>query len=190
MLVGRNKAGLEEPAAAVAALSPSTKVLSLTADLTKEADVQALFNEAVQAFGTVDVVVHAAGSIAGGPVGDLEPSTWFSDYEVNVKGSYILVHYYLKAVSEGTFIFLGTLGSSFTFPGMSAYSGSKMALLKLAEYIDAGELHSSSLSLCSKAHTAIIREAKLASFYGASWYRRGHRLKSWNGGRITHPVCS
>lgn len=75
--------------------------------------------------------------MVGGPVGDLEPNVWFSDFEVNVKGTYILAHYYLKAVESGTLIMIGTLGASFTAPGMSAYSGSKMAMLKLAEYLDA-----------------------------------------------------
>lgn len=130
---------LEEPTTAVNSISPSTKVLALTADLTKEADVEAVFQQAVNAFGTVDVVLHAAGSFAGGPVGDIEPNAWFNDYEVNVKGSYTLAYYYLKSVASGsgTFIILGTLGASFTAPGMSSYSGSKMALLKLAEYLDA-----------------------------------------------------
>jgi NAD(P)-dependent dehydrogenase (short-subunit alcohol dehydrogenase family) len=137
VLVGRNKTLLEEPASAVRTISAATEVLSLTADLNKEAEVEALFKQAIDAFGTIDVVVHAAGSLAAGPVGDLEPSTWFHDFEVNVKGSYILVHYYLKAVESGTLIIIGTLGASFTAPGMSAYSGSKMALLKLAEYLDA-----------------------------------------------------
>ncbi|KAI4942641.1 hypothetical protein J4E91_009810 [Alternaria rosae] len=131
VLVGRNKDLLAEPASAIASLSPETKVLSVTADLTDEAEVQSLFKKATDAFGTVNVVVHAAGSMVGGPVGDLEPNAWFNDYE------YILAHYYLKAVESGTLILLNTLGSSFTVPGMSAYSGSKMALLKLAEYLDA-----------------------------------------------------
>jgi len=75
--------------------------------------------------------------MVGGPVGDLEPNVWFSDFEVNVKGTYILAHYYLKSVESGTLVMVGTLGASFTAPGMSAYSGSKMAMLKLAEYLDA-----------------------------------------------------
>jgi NAD(P)-dependent dehydrogenase (short-subunit alcohol dehydrogenase family) len=75
--------------------------------------------------------------MADGPVGDMEPDAWFRDFEVNVKGSYILAHEYLKVVSSGTFIFLGTLGVSLTMPGMSPYSGSKLAALKLAEFLDA-----------------------------------------------------
>ncbi|KAG9201516.1 hypothetical protein G6514_005714 [Epicoccum nigrum] len=139
VLVRRKKELLEEPTTAVNSISPSTKVLALIADLTKEADVEAVLQQAVNAFGTVDVVLHAAGSFAGGPVGDIEPNAWFNDYEVNVKGSYTLAYYYLKSLASGsgTYITLGTLGASFTAPGMSSYSGSKMALLKLAGYLDA-----------------------------------------------------
>ncbi|KAF2203381.1 NAD(P)-binding protein [Delitschia confertaspora ATCC 74209] len=136
-LVGQKKELLEEPIQAIKAISSSTQVLALTADITSESDVEALFKQVSEAFGVIDVVVHTAGSMVGGPVGDLPPNEWFRDFEVNVKGSYILAHYYLKLGQSGTLIILGTLGASFTVPGMSAYSGSKMALLKLAEYLDA-----------------------------------------------------
>ncbi|KAJ4365033.1 hypothetical protein N0V83_008649 [Neocucurbitaria cava] len=136
-LIGRNKDLLAEPSQAVESINLSTKVLALTTDLTSETEVKAMFRQVVDAFGTVDVVVHAAGAMAGGPVGDLDPHAWFQGYEVNVKGSYILVHEYLKVVPNGTIIFLGTLGASLTVPGMSSYSGSKLALLKLAEFLDA-----------------------------------------------------
>ena len=129
---------LEEPEAAIKQLSPKTQVLSVTANILNEEDVESLFKKATDAFGTIDVVTHAAGSMFGGPVGDASPELWFKDYEVNVKGTYILVHYYLKTVTSGTFIVLGTIGASFTSSGLSAYSGSKLAMQKLVEYLDAG----------------------------------------------------
>lgn len=141
MLVGRGQEQLVEPASAVKSISPSTQVLSLMADLISEADVERMFAEAAKTFGSIDVVVHAAGSTTTGVVGETEPQTWFKDYEVNVKATYNVVHHYLKRTEAGTIIFLGTLGASFTFPGMSAYSGSKLALMKLAEFLDAERLN-------------------------------------------------
>ena len=135
--MGRNKALLDEPASAVKSISPSTQVEAFTADLTSNSDVEELFKQVIDALGKIDVLVHAAGSTTTGVVGDLKPDVWFKDYELNVKGSYILVHHYLRSFTTGTVIFLSTLGASFTFPGMSAYSGSKLALIKLAEYLDA-----------------------------------------------------
>lgn len=48
-----------------------------------------------------------------------------------------MVHRYLKVFQGRHHHLLGTLGASFTFPDMSAYSGSKLALMKLAEFLDA-----------------------------------------------------
>lgn len=138
VLVGRNKELLNEPVSAVKAISPSTQVLALTADLTSTSDIGELFKQAIVSFGAINVVVHAAGgTTTGGVVGDLEPDAWFRDYELNVKASYNVVHEYLQFSTAGTIIFLGTLGASFTFPGRSSYSGSKLALMKLAEFLDA-----------------------------------------------------
>lgn len=77
--------------------------------------------------------------MVGGPAGDLLPRTWFDDQEVNVQASYILTHYYLKALGSVTIMLVSTPGASFTTPEMKAYLGSRMALLKLTEYLNAGE---------------------------------------------------
>lgn len=58
--------------------------------------------------------------------------------EVNLKGSYILAHYFIATCGgTGTIINLVSMGASFTVPGISAYSGSKLAVIKLDEYLDA-----------------------------------------------------
>lgn len=137
VLAGRNEDLLDEPASAVKSISPSTEVLALTADLTSTSDVERLFEKVIDSLGGIDVIVHAAGGTTAGVVGDLDPDAWFKDYELNVKASYIVVHHYLKSCKAGTLIFLGTLGASFTFPRLSSYSGSKLALMKLAEFLDA-----------------------------------------------------
>ncbi|KAF3005830.1 hypothetical protein E8E13_008512 [Curvularia kusanoi] len=65
VLVGRNKSLLEEPANAVISLSPATKVFSVSADLTREADVEALFRQAFDAFDTIHFILYAAESLTG-----------------------------------------------------------------------------------------------------------------------------
>lgn len=73
VLAGRNKALLDEPAAATKAISPLTEVLALTGDLTSKSEVERFFAQVVNALGAIDVLVHAAGSTTSGVVGDLEP---------------------------------------------------------------------------------------------------------------------
>ena len=53
-----------------------------------------------------------------------------------------MCHYFIKATGgKGTIINAVSLGASFLFPGMSSYSISKLAMIKLGEYLDLGERH-------------------------------------------------
>ncbi|THZ60937.1 NAD(P)-binding protein [Aureobasidium pullulans] len=148
ILVGRKASLLQEPAGAISSINKDVKVLTVTADLTSEADVEELFSQAKTTFGKVDVVVNTAGTMTGGPVGDMIPqqccplpldeSDTDVKLEVNVKGTYTLTHHYLKTFgSSGTLINLVSLGASMTAPGISSYSTSKLAVIKLSEYLDA-----------------------------------------------------
>ncbi|THY10096.1 NAD(P)-binding protein [Aureobasidium pullulans] len=138
ILVGRKAAQLQEPAEAIASINKKVKVLIVTADLTSEADVEELFSQAKTTFGKVDVVVNTAGTMTGGPIGDMTPQQWWTDFEVNVKGTYTLIHHFIKTFgSTGTLINLVSLGASMTAPGISSYSTSKLAVIKLSEYLDA-----------------------------------------------------
>ncbi|THX69415.1 NAD(P)-binding protein [Aureobasidium pullulans] len=138
ILIGRKASLLQEPAEAIASINKDVKVLTVTTDLTSEADVEELFRQAKVTFGKVDVVVNTAGTMTGGPIGDMTPQQWWTDFEVNVKGTYTLTHYYLKTFgSAGTLINLVSLGASMTAPGISSYSTSKLAVIKLSEYLDA-----------------------------------------------------
>ncbi|KAG2162034.1 hypothetical protein JADG_001773 [Aureobasidium aubasidani] len=138
ILVGRKASLLQEPAEAISSINKDVKVLTVTANLTSEADVEELFSQAKTTFGKVDVVVNTAGTMTGGPIGDMTPQQWWTDFEVNVKGTYTLTHHYLKTFgSSGTLINLVSLGASMTAPGISSYSTSKLAVIKLSEYLDA-----------------------------------------------------
>ena len=113
-----------------------------------------------------------AGSIVGGPAGDLLPRTWFDDQEVNVQASYILTHYYLKALGSVTIMLVGTRSASFTTPEMKAYLGSRMALLKLAEYLNAGEFDYAPKSLVRFCFDT--RNSGPSCLHGPSWNRGCH----------------
>ncbi|CAD0031424.1 unnamed protein product [Aureobasidium pullulans] len=133
ILVGRKASLLQEPAEAITSINEDVKVLIVTADLTSEADVEELFRQAKVTFGKVDVVVNTAGTMTGGPIGDMTPQQWWTDF-----GTYTLTHYYLKTFgSAGTLINLVSLGASVTAPGISSYSTSKLAVIKFSEYLDA-----------------------------------------------------
>ncbi|KAI4859005.1 hypothetical protein F4820DRAFT_462831 [Hypoxylon rubiginosum] len=115
---------------------PSTKVLIQPADLKSETSVRQLWDTTAAEIGKIDVLINDAGSMNYAPVGGIEPSEWWNDFEVNVKGPYLMCHYFLKQVeAKGTIIFVGsgTIGS--IFPNMSSYTSSKLAQTKLMEFL-------------------------------------------------------
>lgn len=57
--------------------------------------------------------------------------------EVNVHGVYNMCHSFVNATGgQGTIINLVSLGASFLMPGMSGYSASQLATIKLGEFLD------------------------------------------------------
>ncbi|KAL5422078.1 hypothetical protein PMIN06_005782 [Paraphaeosphaeria minitans] len=88
VLVGRNEQKLESVAKEL-----KGNTLVAAGDITNEENVKAIFEKAIARFGTVDVVLNAAGIFNYGTIGDMGPSQWWAEHEINVKATYILAHY-------------------------------------------------------------------------------------------------
>ena len=70
---------------AVIAQEGGTAVFHRT-DVTDEADVRAMVDRAVEAYGGIDVLVNSAGVTGDGAVHDVEEAEWDRIHEVNLKG--------------------------------------------------------------------------------------------------------
>ncbi|KAI8935831.1 hypothetical protein NX059_007348 [Plenodomus lindquistii] len=116
-----------------------TKVLVVRADIAQEEEVAALWRQAIEAMGRVDVLVNNAGSLNAALAGEAEPATWWRDYEVNVKAVYLNVHHFLKQSPnvKGTIITVTTNVLSEINPGFSSYTPSKLAQAKFMEFLHA-----------------------------------------------------
>lgn len=135
-MFGRKRADLESIAAELA-----VPTIVVTGSVTAEQDVASLFDETMAKFGHIDSLVNCAGTFAfGAMTGQVDPSAWFLDFETNVKGTYNMTHYFIKATGgRGTIINIVSLGASFLAPGMSSYASSKLAVIKLGELLEVGE---------------------------------------------------
>jgi glucose 1-dehydrogenase len=65
------------------------KAIAVRADVSKEADVQAMFKRAVEAFGTLDIVVNNAGLQKDAAFEDLPVEAWDLVMNVNLKGQFL-----------------------------------------------------------------------------------------------------
>jgi NAD(P)-dependent dehydrogenase (short-subunit alcohol dehydrogenase family) len=106
------------------------QALYVECDVSDPASVEAAINAAVERFGKLDIVFANAG-INGvwTPVDELQPEEWDRTIDINLKGTYLTVHFavpYLKQ-NGGSIIITSSVNGTRTFsnPGASAYSTSK-----------------------------------------------------------------
>ena len=111
-------------------LGANGTALTVRADVADELDVERLFTETAEAFGGVDVVVHAAaGQVTPGPVVDFDPDTFDALLQTNVRGTFVVNQQAARHLRDGGAIV--NLSSSIVRPadpGNAAYAASKAAV--------------------------------------------------------------
>jgi NADP-dependent 3-hydroxy acid dehydrogenase YdfG len=110
-LLGRNRSTLQETAHAAAYLQ--TKALIYELDLTDEEGIGRFAEYARHRFGSVDILVHSAGSYAHGALADTTTDDFDGLYKANVRGPYLLSQALLEMLKKrsGQIVFINsTLG--------------------------------------------------------------------------------
>jgi NAD(P)-dependent dehydrogenase (short-subunit alcohol dehydrogenase family) len=90
------------------------------------------------AFGGVDVVVAAAGTLGLGPVTDLPLETWRETLSVNLDAVFYLMRAAVPAMQRrggGSIVVVGSIAAFKGFPNHAAYCASKGALLALVRQV-------------------------------------------------------
>ena len=82
-------------------LATDGTALTVRGDVADELDVQRLFSETSEAFGGVDVVVHAAGQTLSGPLADCDVDTFDALLRTNVLGTFIVNRQAARDVRDG-----------------------------------------------------------------------------------------
>lgn len=91
VIAARGAETLQASAARLAGEYGAGRVRGVVADVSREGEVAALFEEAAEWLGEVSGVVHAAGVLGPiGPLAELEPAAWLETIQVNLYGSYLV----------------------------------------------------------------------------------------------------
>jgi len=105
--------------------------LEVVADVADEAQVEAFFDAAGQAFGTPDILVNNAGILRESPLAETDVAEFDRVIAVNLRGTFLASRAFVRRTNKGRIINiasdLGILGRE----EMAAYTASKGAVIAL-----------------------------------------------------------
>ena len=136
-LAARKAPDLEVVAEEVAGARPPA--LAVPAHLGRRADIDRLFDTAVDAFGRLDVLVNnAATNPVFGPLANIEEDAWDRIMALNVKGYLLAAQRAARAMGplgRGAIINIASTAGLRASPGLGAYSVSKAAVIMLTRVL-------------------------------------------------------
>ena len=133
---GRTYQTLRKAKEDIEAIHTGVKVLTFVADVTDQKAVTSAFSTV----GKVDILVHNAGYMANlAPIAEASLQDWWTAFEINIKGSFIVVQAFLEVASSDAIIVDITTGVVHlpAFPNFSAYGASKLAEVKFFDSVQA-----------------------------------------------------
>jgi short-subunit dehydrogenase len=136
VLSGRDLSRLE--ATAERCRQAGAKVLTVTADLTRQEECRNLIQRAVQEFGRIDTLINNAGNSIQANLEDYsDPTALEQIVKLNYLGSAYCTFYALPTIkqSRGRIVAVCSMAGVIGFPGLSGYVASKHAMSGFFEAI-------------------------------------------------------
>ncbi len=112
------------------------KAIAVTTDVVHRAQVKALVDAAVKAYGRVDVMLNNAGLMPQAPLERLKIDEWDRMIDVNIKGVLYGIAAalpYMKEQKAGHFINVSSVAGHKVGPGFAVYAATKYAVRALSE---------------------------------------------------------
>jgi NAD(P)-dependent dehydrogenase (short-subunit alcohol dehydrogenase family) len=117
------------------------QAIPLLADISEAESMRRAVEELVTAYGKLDIVFANAG-INGvwAPIEDLQPEEWDRTIAINLRGTYLTIHYtvpHLKRAGGGAIIITSSINGTRTFAsaGATAYSCTKAAQVAMTQML-------------------------------------------------------
>lgn len=139
VLFSRTAASLNEVADEIT--RAGNRVLAIVGDVSREENVHNLFQNVMDIYGRVDILVNCAGIVAVRPFVGMDVSIWDRVMNVNLRGTFLCcleAFRIMAAQRSGVIINLSSLSGVKgveKFPGLSAYNVSKAGVAGLTEIL-------------------------------------------------------
>jgi NAD(P)-dependent dehydrogenase (short-subunit alcohol dehydrogenase family) len=135
VLASRSLEPLQEVARSAADLSRA-EAIPVSADVSDERQVEALFARVREANGRLDLLVNNAGAFDGGPLDELSTEAWDRVLSTNLRGPFLCTRAALrmmKPAQSGRIINIGSIAGQRTRVNAAAYTASKHGLWGLTQ---------------------------------------------------------
>jgi 3-oxoacyl-[acyl-carrier protein] reductase len=134
------------------------KAIAVQADVTKAADVERLFKQALEAFGTIDVVVHSAGIMPLLPISGGDVESFDKVIATNLRGTFLVLGQAAQHVpAGGRIIAFSSSVIAKSFPNYGPYIASKAGVEGLVRVL-ANELRGRNITVNTVAPGPIPTE--------------------------------
>ncbi|HWJ75535.1 MAG TPA: SDR family NAD(P)-dependent oxidoreductase [Kaistia sp.] len=114
--------------------------IAVAVDLVDTDAVEKALAGVVDALGPIDTLVNNHGSFrAFGPIWECDPAIWWSDVEINLRGTFNTCRVAAPAMltrGRGRIVNLVGGGTGTSFPNGSGYASSKAAIMRFTECLD------------------------------------------------------
>ena len=167
--------------------SYQVKAIAVKADVSKPAEIDRLFEVAIQEFGRIDIVVENAGlELVGVPVTAFSELQFDSLFDTNTKGAFFTMQAAARHVADnGRIIYIGSSTTGLPNPGYALHGGSKTAALYLVQEL-AKELGKKRITVNAMLPTA-TEDAGIHTVVGAEAPIRAVISTFYPMGRIGAP---
>jgi 2-keto-3-deoxy-L-fuconate dehydrogenase len=130
-LVDQDKDGLAKVASGIDAIT-------ITADVSSDSAARAGVQQVMDKWGRIDVLLTAAGMSTGGTVDAIDEAAWDRTFAVNVKGTFLWIHYaipHMIAAGKGAIVTVGSQLAQSSPGKNAAYVASKGAIASFTKTI-------------------------------------------------------
>jgi len=179
-LVGRNERALRQTVIEC----DSERVLTITADVTKNEDLPRIISETIERFGGIDILVNAAGILSSGTIETTTETQWDEMMTINVRSVFRLMQLATPALikHKGNVVNVSSVTGLRSFPGVLAYCVSKAAVDQLTRC--------SALELAQKGVrvNAVNPGVVLSNIHRSSGMDEEAYSKFLDHSKTTHPI--
>lgn len=160
--------------------------LAVVADVSRAADVDALFAAVVERFGRVDLLFNNAGIAAPAvPIDELDVEAWERLIAVNLTGSFLcaraaFAHMKAQSPSGGRIINNGSVSASTPRPHSAPYTASKHAITGLTK----------SLNLDGRSHGIAVGQIDIGNASSDMGDAMAAGVPQANGSLLAEPVMA